>query len=276
MLAVCQSSEYWGSYEAAAKVIESMAMQHNALGRIFKDGLYEGAKRIGEIKGINVMKYALYGKGGVPGVTDARTNPSWAVAMAVSSRGADHLKCAFATVERFNRPDLSLKHFGRPEAAEFGTPTLKGMDCARSENRCALVNCLGVCEFLPTTDTILYPVSLFAEALSVSCGRALTGEAIEGAGERTVNLEKAFNSRLGLRREDDKLSERWLNEPQVDRPASPLLGDYLESVNDEYYEAHGWDKATSLPTRGKLEELGLHSVAEVLARDGAIARRGVL
>ncbi|MBI2863503.1 MAG: hypothetical protein HYX94_02955 [Chloroflexi bacterium] len=262
----------WGSYEAAAKVIESIAMQHNALGRIFKDGLYEAATRIGEIKGVNVMQYALYGKGGMPGVTDARTNPSWAIAMAVSSRGADHLKGAFATLERFNRPDISLKHYGRPEAAEFGTPTLKGMDCARSENRCSFVNCLGVCQFLPTTDTILYPASLLAEALSASCGGVLAGEDIEVAGERTVNLEKAFNSRLGLRREDDRLSERWLNEPQVDRPANQLLGSYFERVKDEYYEAHGWDKATSLPTRGKLEELGLHSVAEVLTRDGAIAR----
>jgi len=34
---------------------------------------------------------------------------------------------------------------------------------------------------------------------------------------------------------------------------------------DEYYEACGWDKKTSIPTREKLEELGLKDVADELA-----------
>ncbi|MDO8670283.1 MAG: aldehyde ferredoxin oxidoreductase C-terminal domain-containing protein [Dehalococcoidia bacterium] len=260
----------WGSYEAAATVIESMALQNNKLGRIFKDGICKAAKRIEEIKGVNVMQYAIYGKGGLPGPTDARTNPSWAIAMAVSSRGADHLKGALATVERFSRTDMSMQHFGRPEAAEAGTPTLKGADCARGENRCAMTNSLGVCSLLVTSDTILYPTSLFSGALTACCGDVVTDKDLEIAGERTVNIEKAFNSRVGLRREDDLLSDRWMNEPQVDRPAKAPLRDLFEQVKDEYYEAHGWDKKTSLQTRRKLVELGMADVAAVLAKDRAV------
>ncbi len=39
----------------------------------------------------------------------------------------------------------------------------------------------------------------------------------------------------------------------------------FEGMKDEYYEKRGWDKATGIPTREKLEELGLKDVAaEVL------------
>ncbi|MDO8672286.1 MAG: aldehyde ferredoxin oxidoreductase C-terminal domain-containing protein [Dehalococcoidia bacterium] len=261
----------WGSYEAGVRVIESIALQQNTLGRIFKDGIYEAAKRIEEIKGVNVLKYVSYGKGGMPVIADARTNPSWAVSMAVASRGADHLKGAAATVERFFRPDISIESFGRAEAAEFGTPTLKGQDCARAENRCAIVNSLGICSLLVVADTILYPTRLFAGALTACFGVEVTAQDLEVAGERTVNLEKAFNSRVGLRREDDRLGERPMNEPPVEGPKKGVvLADYFEPMKDEYYEAHGWDVETSLQTRRKLEDLGMSDIADVLTKDRAI------
>ncbi len=41
----------------------------------------------------------------------------------------------------------------------------------------------------------------------------------------------------------------------------------FEQMKDEYYEQRGWDKATGIPTREKLVELGLEDVAaEVLDR----------
>lgn len=262
----------WGSYEAVLKVMESIALQHNALGQIFKDGIYKAAQRIEDIKGVPVMPYVIYGKGGLPFITEPRSNPSWGIAIAVASRGADHLKGAIATVERFNRPDISTHHYGRPEAAQFATPTLKGLDCARAENRCAVINSLGLCTFPTALDTILYPEELFAEALTALTGVPITGEELRLAGERVVNLEKAFNSRLGLRREDDHLCERWLDEPQADGPGKGAKArDFLELAKDEYYEAHGWDKKTSLQTRGKLAQLDMPDVAEVLDRENALS-----
>ncbi len=87
-------------------------------------------------------------------------------------------------------------------------------------------------------------------------------------GERTVNLEKAFNSRLGYRREDDRLCHRWMDEEMKGGPGKGWKAkDYLEQLKDEYYQYHGWDLSTSLPTRAKLSELGMEDVAEVLARE---------
>jgi aldehyde:ferredoxin oxidoreductase len=38
----------------------------------------------------------------------------------------------------------------------------------------------------------------------------------------------------------------------------------FEQMKDEYYELRGWDKETGIPTRAKLEELGLGDVADAV------------
>lgn len=266
----------WGNYRAVARIIESVAFQNNRLGALIKDGAYQAAQRIEQLKGVPVRQYAVYGKGGMTHISDIRVNPSWATAFAVASRGTDHLKGAVATLERFARPDISMQEYGRPEAAEQYTPTLKGPDTARAENRVALVNMLGLCTFIVALDSMLYPAQVFADAVEAATGVAMSPEELILAGERTVNLEKAFNSRLGLRREDDRLCHRWMEEPLLETPAKGMkISDFLEQTKDEYYEAHGWDRETSLQTREKLDALGLAEVAEVLAREGALAASGV-
>ena len=87
------------------------------------------------------------------------------------------------------------------------------------------------------------------------------------------NIQKAFNSRLGLRREDDTLCERWMNEPVLEGPLEGMqAASYLESAKDEYYQWRGWDRETSLQTMEKLKELGLLDVAKVLEQEKAVVR----
>jgi aldehyde:ferredoxin oxidoreductase len=47
--------------------------------------------------------------------------------------------------------------------------------------------------------------------------------------------------------------------------------DMFNTVLDEYYEWRGWEKESGLQTRARLEELGMEDVADVLAKDGALA-----
>jgi aldehyde:ferredoxin oxidoreductase len=42
---------------------------------------------------------------------------------------------------------------------------------------------------------------------------------------------------------------------------------------DEYYQANGWDLATSIPTTQKLNELGLKDVAQELSTTIGLERR---
>ncbi|MBI4295172.1 MAG: hypothetical protein HY669_03295 [Chloroflexi bacterium] len=260
----------WGNYEAVEKIIDSIALQNNKLGLLIKDGVYKAAHRIEEMKGAPVLKYALYGKGGISTTTDFRHYISSALNFAVASRGGDHLK-AMGTLDKVNRPDISMLYFGTPDAAKPFNITLKGASSVVQENRCAVINCLGLCVLVLAMDSALYPLEMFSKALLAATGVAMTPEELWAVGERTVNLEKAFNSRLGYRREDDTLCERWLKEPAPDGPGKGWKADdYLEQAKAEYYEHHGWDKQTSLQTDKKLKELGLNDVARVLKKEKAL------
>ena len=83
------------------------------------------------------------------------------------------------------------------------------------------------------------------------------------AGERIFNLARAFNVREGLRRKDDTLPKRLLEDPLPDGPAAGLTVD-LDPLLDAYYEFRGWDRQTGIPTREKLRELELDFVIDEL------------
>jgi aldehyde:ferredoxin oxidoreductase len=44
----------------------------------------------------------------------------------------------------------------------------------------------------------------------------------------------------------------------------------MDGVLDGYYVVRGWDKKTGVPTREKLDQLGLEQVAEDLAKHGKL------
>ena len=260
----------WGSARAAARLIEAIATQSSPLGEIFRDGVYGAGQRFGEMKGCDALRFALYGKGGATFIEEVRHTHSWALNMAVASRGACHLK-AFGTLDKMNRQDVSQHYFGTPEAAEPLSPKLKGASSAAAEDRAALVNCLGLCCFLQFFDPITYPEALFTQAIEALTGERYTPQELADVGRRVVNLEKAFNSRLGRRREDDTLCHRWLHEEVGEGPGKGFSAHhYLEPLKEEYYARHGWDPATGLQTRQCLEALDMAEVAAVLDGEGAL------
>jgi len=95
------------------------------------------------------------------------------------------------------------------------------------------------------------------------------GERIRGG------LERAIMVREGRRRGDDTLTDKWFTEPRENYPAPKASGEFVpvtrtidrdkfEKLKDAYYDERGWDVKTGIPTRTKLEELGLRDVADEL------------
>jgi len=258
----------WGNVEAMEKLIDSIALQNNPMGRILSRGVYRAAQRIEEIKGIPVLQYAAYGKGGATHEGSMRSRPQLSLAAAVSAIGCHHLKGAGID------EGTSMRFLGKPDASDPWSYSLKGAGQALAETFSCIYNSIGVCKFAGATirNCAEFPPELYIPALYALTGEEFTAEEFLAAGERIANLHKAFNSRLGLRREDDALCYRWMNEPMTDGPGKGMkAADFLERAKDEYYEYHGWDKATSLQKREKLVELGLEDVIEVLEGEGAIA-----
>lgn len=260
----------WGNLDAVEAVIRSIALQENDLGKLFQRGLVPAAQAITEEKDYPVLQYAVYGKGGSTLPEEIRSYPIWAINFAVASRGCCHLK-GYNVIDKAFRTDISKAWFGKPDAGVGYVPDLKGAASAHAENYTAAVNTLGVCVFRTARDPLNISLDVLAGAYRALTGLEMSGDEMYTIGERSYNLEKAFNSRLGLRREDDRLCQRWMKEPVTGGPGAGMKAeDYFEPLLDEYYRYKGWDVKTSLQTRERLVKLGLEDVAALLEKEGAL------
>jgi aldehyde:ferredoxin oxidoreductase len=88
-------------------------------------------------------------------------------------------------------------------------------------------------------------------------GEAWSFDDLKEAGMRIMCQERLFNMREGIRREDDALPGRLLNEP---KPDGPTKGEVvpLEKLKDDYYRALGWDLSTGNPDDSLLDRLGIN------------------
>jgi len=75
------------------------------------------------------------------------------------------------------------------------------------------------------------------------------------AAERTINLERLYNSWMGFSRKDDTLPKRVLKEAMKKGESAGETVD-LDSMLDEYYAVMGWSE-DGLPTQEKLVELNI-------------------
>jgi aldehyde:ferredoxin oxidoreductase len=126
------------------------------------------------------------------------------------------------------------------------------------QNNSALIDCLGVCSF--ATDG--FGKNGLRELLSAITGIDWTEDEYKRVGERTFNLERAFNCREGFMRRDDILPDRFFEDPILDGPGKGNLLDRteFEKMLTQYYQERGWDEQTGKPLASKLESLGLASL----------------
>ncbi|TEU05193.1 aldehyde ferredoxin oxidoreductase, partial [Candidatus Bathyarchaeota archaeon] len=77
---------------------------------------------------------------------------------------------------------------------------------------------------------------------------------------RIYTIERMFNLREGFSRKDDRLPERYFEEPTpIGLPivrGKKIDRDKFEKMLDEYYALHGWDE-NGVPKKETLEGLGL-------------------
>ena len=94
---------------------------------------------------------------------------------------------------------------------------------------------------------------------------------MERVGQRAMDMARAFNGREGFTAQDDNLPQRFLSPFESGPLAGSRINDqYLESMKQNHYRMMGWDVETGIPTRERLEEMGIDWVAEELARFGRL------
>lgn len=253
----------WGNIEAIEETVSRISLGQGRVYELGHEGVYKAAAKLGGEKGLDLTRYAVFGKGGSPHCEDVRATPAWALAFAVSPRGADHLKGA-PPMEKEKATRLSQEIFGHPGAGWTYKLDLKSRLVAWQENVNSVVNSLGCCtiQIAYCYHHRLKGIKHLPELFTYATGMAMDEEEMLLAGERVCNVEKAFNTLLGYDRKDDNLCPRWLEVPCPSGPGQGMkCEDYLEGLKDEYYLLRGWDVATGLQTRKRLEELDLEDVA---------------
>jgi aldehyde:ferredoxin oxidoreductase len=126
------------------------------------------------------------------------------------------------------------------------------------------LNTIGVCQFVWGPSWQLYGPGQLAEMVRAVTGWDITLQELVTAGERALNMMRAFNAREGFTRAEDKLP------PKLFKPLEGGPSDGIAITEGEvdfalttYYDMCGWD-SEGRPTRAKLEELGIAWVADEL------------
>ena len=247
----------WGNGEAILALVEKIA-HREGFGDLLADGVKRAAEKLGKGKRI-----ALHVKGLEIIQADPRGLKGYGLGYAVASRGGDHLRSE-PFIELSDDPETGMEMFGVPEATVRLACKGKGKLVRYFENWCAIIDSLEVCKNLAGNMELL-PFKRAAEITEAATGFHFTREEIFEIGERIVNLERAYLIREGIRRRDDHLPERFLQEPL---PNGNSKGEIFEikPMLDEYYAERGWDER-GIPKEATLKKLGLIGAAEQLSRN---------
>ena len=113
------------------------------------------------------------------------------------------------------------------------------------------------------TDTLL--TDQLAEAVHLITGWEVDVAELMQVGERRLNMLRAYNAREGIGTEADVLPKKMKKALVGGKTDGLSLNKAeLEQAKDWYYAMSGWDVATGIPTRAKLEELELGWIADDL------------
>jgi len=257
--------------EAVIKLVSKMALREGV-----GDELAEGSKRLAEKCGrpelsmsVKSLEFPAY---------DARGVLAHGLAYATSNRGACHLRAYLIAAE-------VLGHYCGVSPPDIDEPTVEfrlSKDGHKTDlvlifqNLTAAIDALNECLFT----VFALGADNYAKMLSAATGIDYTAEGILKVGERIWNLERLFNIREGLTKDDDRLPPRLEEEPMPNevysakekKALTPPVEVYPHGVVEKqpsagsvvpipemlpvYYEKRGWD-SEGVPTDAKLGELGL-------------------
>ena len=183
------------------------------------------------------LKYRMAVKGlGQSDPHDARILKAFALGLAVATRGMDHLRNR-VTLEinaRINdNPSFKAELYGGPVSAEPNSYVDKERAVRACEDTYAVGDSVGMCRF--TTKLFNSPslpgLEEFRSQIANVTGLEFTTAELSQCGLNVIGVERLINHRLGVRRKDDTLPERWFEEPN---PSGPFKG---EKIDRQEFEA---------------------------------------
>ena len=234
----------------------------------FGDQLAQGSARLAQKWGVTDGAFHLSVKGQELSLHDPRVKVGVGMGFAVSSYGADHMTAphdtAFADDDSFSVKSVAPLGIYK-SMHPTNVTTEKVRNYMKLENLWRVMDALGLCVFGYA------PRGVMELDTMVQCVKAVTGWNVSlyemmKAGERGTMIARAFNSREDISIKDDKLPKR-LFDPKPDGPNAGKEIFTQEEFNkaiELYYELIACDPQSGRPHRGKLLELDLEWVEDIL------------
>jgi aldehyde:ferredoxin oxidoreductase len=259
----------FGNDEAVIEMIERICYRKGWLADALADGGIAASKKIGK----NSFDYLIQVKGMSNLHSDERATPGLALNIATASRGSDHLRSRPA-IDLYHLPETVLRKiysnpvpYDGPLSSEHTEYVGKPWQVFWQENCYMGVDCLGICKYHTTFLGATLPnFEDWSKVLYYNTGLQMTPEEIWQVARRCNMLERLFNLREGLTRNDlekgDMLNHRYFDEP-CRRGAIDVVGRRIDKKKfirmvDELYEHKGLDK-DGVPKPETLKELGLEN-----------------
>lgn len=257
----------FGNDEAVIEMIDRICFRKGYLGDLLAEGGIRASEKIGK----GAFDYLIQVKGMQNLQSDERATPGLALNIATASRGSDHLRSRPA-IDLYHLPEDVLRRiysspvpYDGPLSSKHTAYEGKAWPVFWQENCFMGVDSLGICKYHTTFLGATLPnYEDWSRVLYYNCGLEMTPEEIWQASRRSNMMERLFNLREGLQREDlkkgDMLNHRYFDEP-AKRGAPGVIGAHLDKEKfrkmiDEFYEYKGLDQEGN-PKPEVLKELGL-------------------
>lgn len=259
----------FGNDEALLEMVKRIAFRKGWLGDTLAEGGLIASERIGK----NSFDYLIQVKGVSNLHSDERATPALALNVATASRGSDHLRSRPA-IDLYHLPEPVLRKiystpvpYDGPLSSEHTEYIGKPWQVFWQENCYMAVDCLGICKY----HTVFLGATLpnfedWPKVIYYNTGLEFTPRELWDIAERCNMLERLFNLREGLKREDpyrgDMLNHRYFDEP-TRRGAPDVVGRVIDrekfrKMIDEFYGYKGLDE-NGVPKPETLKRLGLEN-----------------
>lgn len=253
----------FGDGQSVLRAIEAIA-HRRGVGNL----LAEGSLRAAQTLGPAAVDLTVTVKGQELPAHMPQHKRSLGLIYAVNAFGADHQSSEHDSMLKTKPGSLHRRRLA--ELGEFGDLDLRDLSdekvrfAYRTQCFYSALDSLGLCQFVWGPSWQLYGPAETVELVRSGTGWDASMEEILRAGERRINLLRAFNAAEGIGKSQDVLPRKMFEPLGGKGPTAgvALTTEEFEHARDTYYRLAGCDPATGYPTKGKLGELGLDWLAE--------------
>ncbi|MFN8522829.1 MAG: aldehyde ferredoxin oxidoreductase family protein [Chloroflexota bacterium] len=235
----------WGNAAALVELLHKMG-KREGIGDILADGVKKAAERIGK----GSEKYAIHIQGAEVPMHDPKFQPGLATAYLLDATPARH------TQGHEDMPPVK-DNWPEHEKHVYGG---KGEIHKKCADMVHVVNAAGVCLFA----FLSYEWEFVPDFLSAVTGWDIDTDEAYRIGERIAQVRHAFNLREGLNPLKFHVPGRLIGDPPQTGGNNRGITVDLKTQARDYCVAMDWNTETAMPSRKRLETLGIPEVAAAL------------